>query len=76
MPRFPVITARKLIKILKKAGFIEYHQVGSHLQLKHSDGRRTTVSNHPSHEIGRKTLKSILNDMRISPEEFRKLSKK
>ena len=67
---------RKLIKILKKAGFIKYHQAGSHLQLKHPDGRRTTIPNHPTQELGRKTLKSILDDMRISTDEFRKLMKK
>lgn len=31
------ITAKKALKKLKKAGFIEHHQKGSHLILKHSE---------------------------------------
>ncbi len=40
MPKLPVIKARVLLKTLQKLGFYEYHQVGSHIQLKHPDGRR------------------------------------
>lgn len=76
MPKLPVVKARRLLKILEKEGFIKYHQVGSHIQLKHPDGRRTTIPYHPAQEIGRKTLKSILNDMRISVDNFIKLLRK
>jgi predicted RNA binding protein YcfA (HicA-like mRNA interferase family) len=70
MPKLPVIKAKDLLKTLKKLGFYEYHQSGSHVQLRHADGRRTTVPNHPSKEIRKGTLKAILDDLEISTEEF------
>lgn len=70
MPKLPVIKAKQLLKVLIKLGFYKHHQAGSHVQLKHSDGRRTTVPNHPSHEIRPGTLKAILDDIEISTEEF------
>lgn len=70
MPKLPVLKAKELLKILKKVGFAEYHQSGSHIQMKHSDGRRTTVPYHPSFEIRRKTLKGIIDDLDITVEEF------
>lgn len=75
MPKLPVLKARELLKILKKIGFYEHHQVGSHLQLKHPDGRRTTVPCHPKKELRRKTLSAIINDTGLTVEEFLKLSK-
>ena len=73
MPKLPVIKAKELLKLLLKNGFSKYHQVGSHMQLKHSDGRRTTIPYHPSQEIRRGTLKGIINDLDITVEEFIKL---
>ena len=70
MPKLPVIKARNLYKILLKLGFEKHHQVGSHNQLKHPDGRRTTILYHPSQEIRKGTLKAILSDIDMTTEEF------
>ncbi len=67
------IKARLLIKVLKKIGFEEKRQKGSHLFLAHNDGRTTVVPVHPSKQIGIGLLRSILHDVKISPEEFEKL---
>jgi len=73
MPKFPVVKDIKLIKILKKLGFFEHTEKGSsHLVFKHLDGRRTTVARHRK-EIPIGTLKSILKDIDVSNEEFKKL---
>ncbi|MCL5438544.1 MAG: type II toxin-antitoxin system HicA family toxin [Patescibacteria group bacterium] len=72
MPKLPVVKASKLLRALKKLGFYEHHQVGSHIQLKHPDGRRTTLPYHPTQEIRRKTLKAIIDDLDMSIEEFTK----
>ncbi len=69
MPKLPVLTARKLLKILIRAGFYEHHQSGSHIQMKHSDGRRTTVPFH-NQEIRRGTLRAIINDIEMTVDEF------
>ncbi len=76
MPKLPIIKSKELIKILKKVGFFKHHQVGSHIQFKHLDGRRVTVPFHSGKDIPRGTLKAILCDLKISIEEFIKLLKK
>lgn len=75
MPRLPVIKAKDLLKTLTKMGFVKHHQAGSHIQLKHQDGRRTTVPYHPSKEIPRGTLKGIIDDLNITVDEFIKVVK-
>lgn len=75
MPHLPVIKDKDLIKFLVKIGFLEHPEKGtSHLIFKHPDGRRTTVARH-SKDIPTGTLRSILRDINISPDEFRKLLK-
>ncbi len=67
------IKARVLLKILKQLQFVEKRQKGSHLFLSHEDGRTTVVPIHPSKLIGTGLLRSILHDIKLSPEEFEKL---
>lgn len=76
MPKLPVVKAKELLKVLLKNGFYKHHQVGSHIQLKHVDGRRTTIPYHPSKEIRRGTLKDIINDLNMTVDEFIKALKK
>lgn len=76
MPKFPVIKAKELIKVLQRLGFAKHHQVGGHAQFKHSDGKRVTVPLHPGRNIGKKTLKGIIDDLEIRIEEFIKILKK
>ena len=74
MSRLPRLNARKLIRALRKLGFVEHKERGtSHLVFSHPDGRRTLVSRHGSKDIKKGTLAGILRDMKISPDEFRKL---
>ena len=68
--KLPLLTATELIKILNKFGFQSIRQKGSHVYLKHSDGRSTVVPIHTNREIGRGLLKRILNETEISREEF------
>ncbi len=44
--------------------------------FKHSDGRATTIPNHPGQEIGPDLLNTIIkNDLQLSREEFMNLVK-
>lgn len=70
MSKLPVVKAKELIRVLNKLGFFEYHRVGSHAQFKHLDGRRTTVSVHYGKDITTGTLRGIINDIGLTPEEF------
>lgn len=76
MPKLPVLKAKELVRILNKIGFYKHHQVGSHAQFKHPDGRRTTIPIHSRKDISRGTLKAILEDVEVSTEEFFRILKK
>ena len=59
-PRTPRLTAKQAIKQLKKAGFTEIGQTGSHLKLFNQETRRTAiVPIHSSKIIPVGTLKAI-----------------
>jgi len=73
MSRLPVLTGIELIKILQKIGFKKIRQVGSHVFLRHPDGRTTTVPNHPGEKIDRSLLNKIIKkDLVFSRDEFMK----
>jgi len=66
-PRTPRLTAKKVIKQLKDAGFIEISQTGSHLKLFNQATRRTAiVPIHSSKIIPIGTLKAIEKQSGIS----------
>ena len=44
--KLPFLEAEELIKILNKMGFEAIRQKGSHVYLKHKDGRSTVVPLH------------------------------
>ncbi len=67
------LPAEKIIKILNRIGFQKVRQRGSHLILKHSDGRLTVVPVHPGEQIGRGLLSKIIKDAKLTKEEFLKL---
>ena len=74
MAKLPLINAIELIKILGKIGFKAVRQEGSHIFLRHDDGRTTTVPNHPGEKLDRGLLNKILKkDVNISREDFEKL---
>jgi predicted RNA binding protein YcfA (HicA-like mRNA interferase family) len=61
----------QVIKVLiKHYGFTVERQSGSHIQLKHKDGRRVTVPRHDPVKVG--VLKSIIEQAKTSQEDFLK----
>jgi len=75
MTKIPMLTARDVIRGLKKAGFVLYRQArGSHeIWYNPATKRRTTVPNHPGTDIPRGTLKAILKEAGLSMDEFLEL---
>lgn len=73
--KLPLLTSVELIKILNKIGFQPIRQKGSHVYLKHVDGRSTVVPLHSGREIGRGLLKRILNEIDVSREDFIRFAK-
>ena len=70
MPKPPVLKPREVVAILKRFGFTEVRQRGSHKQFAHSDGRVTTVPFHQGRDISPALLRQIANDIGLSLEEF------
>ena len=71
MAKLPILSGYELIKILKKAGFAEKRQKGSHVILvkESPDGKISTVV--PLHrEVDKGTLLEILRQSRLKREEF------
>jgi predicted RNA binding protein YcfA (HicA-like mRNA interferase family) len=62
--------ARKIIKLLSKLGFKIVRKRGSHVVLKHPDGRLTVVPVHAGEEIGKGLLLKTIKDTELSKEEF------
>ncbi|MCI2429903.1 type II toxin-antitoxin system HicA family toxin [Candidatus Acetothermia bacterium] len=75
MARLPVVTAREVIHALERVGFRVVRRRGSHVRLKHLDGRVTSVPVHGGEDIDRWLLKKILRDVQLSAEEFLRLIK-
>ena len=74
MPKLPIVKARKLIKVLKKSGFIHDRTKGSHYIFWHPKKKITaSVPVHKGHDLGRGITKAILKDAKISDQEFLRL---
>ena len=69
---FPVLNYKDLIKLALQKGFVFYRQSkGSHEIWKRlTDNRRTTLVNHGSKPLKRKTTKAILADLEIDWKEL------
>lgn len=72
MKNLPALTSRKVIKVLKKAGFAENRQKGSHLIMVNSSrNKRVVIPIHAGKTIKKPLLQSIIeDDAGMTIEEF------
>ncbi len=68
MPKLPMLKPRKVVAALKRAGFHQVRQRGSHLQLKRGN-LLVTVPVHPG-DLKPFVLRSILRQAQMTPEEL------
>ncbi len=74
MADFPSFTGSQLIKLLENIGFKRIRQKGSHVRLKHKDGRITTVPVHAGKDIPKGLLRKIIKeDLELTLAEFLKI---
>jgi len=76
MTRLPIINYATMNKALNRLEFNAVRQKGSHVFYRHSDGRTTSVPNHPNRDLARPLVHQILREINISPDEFLKILKK
>jgi predicted RNA binding protein YcfA (HicA-like mRNA interferase family) len=71
MVRLPRATSKKVLKALLQQGFYIHHQTGSHVNLRHlSKPHLHVVIPRYARDLAPKTIKSILAQAEITPEEF------
>jgi len=71
--RLPRLTSSEMTRALQKAGFEVIRQRGSHIYMRHADGRATVVPVHKGEDLGTGILSKILRDTELSRQEFCKL---
>lgn len=64
--------AKEVLQRLERAGFVVRRQSGSHVVLRHADGRQTYVAMHTG-DLPKGTFRSILKQAEITEEEFKDL---
>ena len=76
MPKLPKLSGKALIKILKKFGFVEVRQKGSHIVLKKKTEQGEIGTVVPDHkELADGTVRGALKLAKISVEDFLKKHK-
>ena len=73
MPRLPSLNSWEVIRVLGKVGFEQVRQKGSHVFMRHPDGRTTLIPVRQGRDIDRSLLRKIIRDMDITRDEFMKL---
>lgn len=61
-------SGRQVLRALERLGFEEIHRRGSHVKMKHPDGRLLVFPMHD--EVDRFTLKGALQDAEVDLREF------
>ena len=73
--KLPRVTPSDDIRAVEKSGFEFSRQSGSHKIYKNAAGRRITIPYHVGKTLHPKVLQSILSDMGLTVEEFRRILK-
>jgi len=66
--KLPLLSGKQIVRTLERLGFAEDHRKGSHVKMKHEDGRMIVFPFHD--EVDRFTLKGALRDAEIDLGEF------
>ncbi len=66
--KLPLLSGRQVLKALERLGFAEIHRKGSHVKMKHLDGRVIVFPFHD--EVDRYTLRGALQDADVDVEGF------
>jgi len=66
--KLPLLSGKQVLAGLSRLGFVEVHRKGSHVKMKHSDGRVIVFPYHD--QVDRYTLKGALHEAEVAVEEF------
>lgn len=66
--KLPLLSGKQVVRALERLDFVEIARKGSHVKMKHPDGRLIVFPFHD--EVDRFTLKGALRDAEIDMEAF------
>jgi len=73
LTRLPTVRPSEVVAALKRAGFEEKRQKGSHVILYHPRQNRTTIVALHGRHLPTPTLKEILKQAGLTEDDFREL---
>jgi predicted RNA binding protein YcfA (HicA-like mRNA interferase family) len=72
-PKLPTVTAKELVRVAERLGFEFRRQTGSHaIYVRSQDQARVVIPMHGG-DLKRKTLRAIIEDLKISVAEFQEM---
>ncbi len=77
MTTLPVLSGKKLLKVLIKHGYVALRKKGSHVFVESVNGECSTVIPiHGNEDLGTGLLKSTLNDLELTADDLQKMLRK
>lgn len=73
MPKLPILTPKKLIKIIEKPGFQLDHKTGSHFIFYNEKHKRRVTIPYHTRDLPKGTILSILKQAGITKDDIEKL---
>jgi predicted RNA binding protein YcfA (HicA-like mRNA interferase family) len=74
MPKLPSVSGERVVKALRRSGFVELRQKGSHVSLEKRIGDKVWKTVVPLHsEVAKGTLSDILRQCGLTLAEFLEL---
>lgn len=71
MSKLPALHARDVVKVAESVGFTFDRQRGSHaIYYRRSDKKRVVIPMHAGKDLKPGTLRGIITDLGLTPEEF------
>ena len=70
MAKPPVLKPQEVAAVLRKLGFVQVRQRGSHRQYRHPDGRTTTMPFHRGRDVSPLLLRQIARDIGLTVEQL------
>lgn len=73
-PRLPAVEGKDVARVAQRLGFEFRRQRGSHaIYVRAQDQARVVIPMHAGASLKRKTLRGIIQDLKVTAEEFAKL---
>ncbi len=69
-PKLPPLTAARMVAIGGGTASSRSGRAGSHLVLRHADGRRVTVPVHSGRDLGRGLVQRIMRDAGLTADDL------